>query len=110
MLPNTKRLVDGKFLEIKDIGPSTKPVKLDRAARRISLAEKERELTANVRKVLADNPNKKSEGKGTAEPVKASDVGDAKPVEPSPKPAIVPDPPKPEPDPKKEEAKKGKKK
>ena len=99
LLPNTKRLVEGKFIEIKDIGPSEKPVKLDVEARRKSLAEKEQKLTTTVREILSSNPNKKSEGKGTVEAVKASDMEE-------PKPAIIPDPPKEEEEPEK----KGKKK
>jgi hypothetical protein len=68
---NTKRIVD---LKVEDLGEPTNPVKLDRVTRRKALAEKEQELTSNVREILAKTPNKKAEGKGKAEPVKASDI------------------------------------
>lgn len=91
--PNTQRLVDAKLLEVKDLGPSNVKVKADLLVKKTTSIKKEKKLTEKVRETLAENPNPlKSVGRGTAEPVKASEM-DVAPVSiaEEPKPASEPE-------------------
>jgi hypothetical protein len=78
----TMRLKDNGLLSIDDAGASTKKPKLDPLAKSKASEAREKELTAQAREKLEANPNPKKESKGTAEPVKASDMGveDEKPA------------------------------
>lgn len=79
----TFRLRDNGLLEVKDAGSSDKKPAVDPLAKSKASEEREKELTAQAREKLAANPNPKKESKGSAEPVKASDMG----VEEQEKPA-----------------------
>lgn len=70
--PNTERMKD-KLLEIKDLGPSDKIVAPTPLEKKAEQAQKEQELTKNVRESLAKLP-KKDESKAKVSEVKVEDV------------------------------------
>lgn len=94
--PNTPRLKEQGLLSIEEIGPPEGRVRPSAFpfVKSAKVVQKEKALTQQVKDKLVEVRKKDKPSGGTAEPVKASDVGaEASNVEVE-TPALVPDPPK----------------